>query len=110
VWSENQKQQREERKKIQICAQLLEVTGQGKKMGAPDTHAWLVRGQSRNVQEKSARAAGGEVTGQGKGVCMQSQKTKNLRAREETGQGKVARFCMHTQKKRFWRAQVLLSC
>jgi hypothetical protein len=60
VWSENQKQQ------IQICAQLLEVAGQKKNMDAPDTHARLVRGQSRNVQEKLRALSREEVTGQNK--------------------------------------------
>jgi hypothetical protein len=70
VWSENQKQQRKKKFKF---AQLLEVTGQEKKLGAPDTHAWLVRGQSRNVQEKSARAEQrrGDRTEQNKKkICM----------------------------------------
>jgi hypothetical protein len=52
------------------------------KMGAPDTHAWLVRGQSRNVQEKSARA-------------QQRRSDRTLHAHPEK------RFCMHTEKKGF---------
>jgi hypothetical protein len=55
VWSENQKQQREDAKRIFKFARSG-WKRLDRKMGAPDTHAWLVRGQSRNVQEKSARA------------------------------------------------------
>jgi hypothetical protein len=73
----------------------------GKNLGAPDTHAWLVRGQSRNVQEKSARAQQrrSDRTGKSGKASSCTAKKKILRAREETGQGKVARFSMHTQKK-----------
>jgi hypothetical protein len=35
-------------------------------MDAPDTHARLVRGQSRNVQEKLRALSREEVTGQNK--------------------------------------------
>jgi hypothetical protein len=97
VWSENQKQQRKKKFKF---AQLLEVTGQEKKLGAPDTHAWLVRGQSRNVQEKSARAeqrrgdrteqnkkkfacASLLLTGQQKKLCTQTRNDRTLHAYPE---------------------------
>jgi hypothetical protein len=45
-----------------------------KKLDAPDTHAWLVREQSRNVQEKSARAKQrrGDRTEQIKKICMRT--------------------------------------
>jgi hypothetical protein len=59
------------------------------------------------------------LTGQHKGVCMQSQKNKkSARAAGESDQTLHAkkRFCMHTRPDStqknffFWRAQVLLSC
>jgi hypothetical protein len=86
VWSENQKQQR---KKIQICVQMLEVTGQ-EKMGANDTHAWLVRGHSRNVQEKSARAE-------------QRRSDRTLYAHQK-------KFCMHTPADRTEKVKEIPAC
>jgi hypothetical protein len=118
VWSENQKQQ------IQICAQLLEVTGQEKKVGAPDTHARLVRGQSRSVQENLRALSREEVTGQNNKKNLhahpccwpnkrfstrmsscKAKRTKNLRARQggsdQTLHAKK-RFCMHTRPDKAW--------
>jgi hypothetical protein len=88
-----------------LCAQLLEATGQERKIGAPDTHAWRA-GWAEAPKKKLRAPSREEVTGQRKKKFLHAQQLltgqhkKNLCAQTRSDQTLHAhpekRFCMHT--------------